>query len=211
MKFPRERPTRADATRNREAIIDASLTTLNVSPRASMGEIAAAAGVSRSTLYSHFASRQTLVVTTLNRMLSHANAQFAALDPTLSPENAVAALVGTSWKLLGQFHGVSAAAVGHVSPQELRRLHDEPADHIRRLLARGRDDGSFRIDQDLSWQVECVYAISRAGAALLKTARSAQVDPSAEVVTSLRAVLAAVPGESGTDAPEPHPRQADQP
>jgi serine phosphatase RsbU (regulator of sigma subunit) len=52
---------RADATRNRERILDAAGKLLAQSPGASLGEIATAAGVSRSTIYRHFAGREGLV------------------------------------------------------------------------------------------------------------------------------------------------------
>ena len=101
MNFSQHRRTRSDATRNRDTIIEATATTLNENPRASMREIAVAAGVSRATLYGHFPTRQALVVTTLRRVLSEANARLAGLDPELSPEDAVDSFVATSWRLIG--------------------------------------------------------------------------------------------------------------
>jgi serine phosphatase RsbU (regulator of sigma subunit)/DNA-binding transcriptional ArsR family regulator len=52
---------RADATRNRERILEAAGKLLEQSPGASLGEIATAAGVSRSTIYRHFSDRDGLV------------------------------------------------------------------------------------------------------------------------------------------------------
>jgi serine phosphatase RsbU (regulator of sigma subunit)/DNA-binding transcriptional ArsR family regulator len=52
---------RADATRNRERILEAAGKLLEQSPGASLGEIATAAGVSRSTIYRHFTDRDGLV------------------------------------------------------------------------------------------------------------------------------------------------------
>lgn len=207
MNFSQHRRTRSDATRNRDTIIEATATTLNENPRASMREIAVAAGVSRATLYGHFPTRQALVVTTLRRVLSEANARLAGLDPELSPEDAVDSFVATSWRLIGQFDGLSVAADREVNPRELRRLHDKHADQVRRLIVRGRDGGAFRIDQSLDWQVECVYAIVRAGSSLDKSTGTVRVDPAAAMVTTIRAVLAAVPEESeaATLAPQPQP------
>jgi serine phosphatase RsbU (regulator of sigma subunit)/DNA-binding transcriptional ArsR family regulator len=53
--------SRADAARNRRRILDAAGKLLVQSPNASIGEIATAAGVSRSTIYRHFADRAGLV------------------------------------------------------------------------------------------------------------------------------------------------------
>jgi serine phosphatase RsbU (regulator of sigma subunit) len=52
--------TRADALRNRERILDAADRILARRPSATMADIAAAAGVSRSTLHRRFASREQL-------------------------------------------------------------------------------------------------------------------------------------------------------
>jgi serine phosphatase RsbU (regulator of sigma subunit)/DNA-binding transcriptional ArsR family regulator len=52
---------RADAARNRERILSAAGKLLAQSPGASLGEIATAAGVSRSTIYRHFDDRAGLI------------------------------------------------------------------------------------------------------------------------------------------------------
>jgi serine phosphatase RsbU (regulator of sigma subunit) len=53
--------TREDARRNRERILKAAGRVLTQSPSASLEDIAASAGVSRSTIYRHFESRDTLI------------------------------------------------------------------------------------------------------------------------------------------------------
>jgi AcrR family transcriptional regulator len=55
------RTRREDARRNRERILKAAGRLLAQSPSASLEDIAAAAGVSRSTIYRHFRSRDSLV------------------------------------------------------------------------------------------------------------------------------------------------------
>jgi len=54
-------PRRADALRNDERILDAAKRLLEQSPSTSLSDIAAAAGVSRSTLYRRFADRDQLI------------------------------------------------------------------------------------------------------------------------------------------------------
>jgi serine phosphatase RsbU (regulator of sigma subunit) len=60
-------PRRADALRNRERILDAAERLLEQSPSATLGDIAAAAGVSRSTLHRRFANRDELLAALDNR------------------------------------------------------------------------------------------------------------------------------------------------
>ncbi len=55
------RHRRADAIRSRERILAAAERLLNQSPTATIGDIAAAAGTSRTTVYRHFADRRNLV------------------------------------------------------------------------------------------------------------------------------------------------------
>lgn len=56
-----DRGRRADARRNLETIIDAAVPVLCVNPRASMQQIAAAAGLHRATVHRHFPSRDDLL------------------------------------------------------------------------------------------------------------------------------------------------------
>jgi serine phosphatase RsbU (regulator of sigma subunit) len=58
---------RADALRNRERILDAAERMLERSPSASLGDIAAAAGVARSTLHRRFRTRDDLLAAVRDR------------------------------------------------------------------------------------------------------------------------------------------------
>ncbi len=54
-------PPRADARRNREAVLEAAVRLLGQRPDASMQEVAEASGVGRTTVYRHFPNREDLV------------------------------------------------------------------------------------------------------------------------------------------------------
>jgi Bacterial regulatory proteins, tetR family len=72
-------PRRADALRNRERILDAAERMLDRSPSASLADIAAAAGVSRSTLHRRFRSRDELMTALRDR--PHEEGLGSAPDP----------------------------------------------------------------------------------------------------------------------------------
>lgn len=57
----RPRAPRSDAAKNRAALLDAARVVLNRDPEAGLDAVAAEAGLSRRSVYSHFASRDALV------------------------------------------------------------------------------------------------------------------------------------------------------
>ena len=73
---------RADAQRNRAAILDVAAEVLAAEPNASLSEVAARAGLGRATIYRHFASREALLAAIRAEVLSRAGAALAALDLT---------------------------------------------------------------------------------------------------------------------------------
>lgn len=199
MNINRGRRERSDARRSRVAILEATLETLSDRPHATVGDIAIVAGVSRGTIYGHFASRQSLVAAAFQWMMAEVEMQLASIDPGLSGPESIDELVATSWWVLGHCSGMAIAARSQVSPRELRRLHDEPLARIRLLLVRGRDDGLFRSDQSLEWQIGCFYAILQAGAAQIREGRMLEPDAAAEMVTTIRSLLQAE-GASSAEA-----------
>ncbi|WP_375388819.1 TetR/AcrR family transcriptional regulator [uncultured Amnibacterium sp.] len=57
----RTRAPRSDAAKNRAALLDAARAVLNRDPEASIDVVAAEAGLSRRSVYGHFASREALI------------------------------------------------------------------------------------------------------------------------------------------------------
>lgn len=64
---------RADAKRNRDAVIDAAVVLLSNRPSASVQEIADASGLGRTTVYRHFQQREDLVRALFERVLIEAH------------------------------------------------------------------------------------------------------------------------------------------
>lgn len=133
-----EAPTRRDATRNRERLVDAARRTFaTLGPEAPLEAVAAAAGVSRTTLHRHFANREALASAVLQQNVADIEARAAAMSDA---DDGV----------VGLFHHVLDVQVGSPTLTLLIARGDSPelADLARRteaafgpLLDRGRDAG----------------------------------------------------------------------
>jgi len=211
MRSRATRALRSDATRNRDAIVEATIETLTRQPGASVTQIAAAAGVSRATIYGHFASRTHLVAVALRWIAGRVDERFARVDPARPPEEALDDLVATSWWALGQLAGMTAAARWGASASDLRLLQNESRSRIEELIHRGRETGAFRSDQDLEWQTACFTAILRAGASRTRGGEPPAAEVADEMVATIRAMLAVAPGTSPADSPRPPARSVGLP
>lgn len=183
---PAARPRRADAERNAAAIIDAGLDCFLADPQASMAAIARAAGVSRVTLYSHFATREALLDAAFDRAAAEAAA-------ALADGADLAGLVRTSWRLLDRHSAVFAAVSAALPPDRMRERHELILAPVRRLIVRGQQDGGVRADLTADWLVTVVYSLVHAAAAEVQAGR---LDPedAPEVLTATVLSAVAAPG-----------------
>jgi serine phosphatase RsbU (regulator of sigma subunit) len=74
-------PRRADALRNRDRILDAAERLLQQSPSATLADIAAAAGISRSTVYRHFGDRSQMIGALAERPRARPSEEIHDLQP----------------------------------------------------------------------------------------------------------------------------------
>lgn len=153
---------RADARRNRAALIEAAISCLAVDPAATLGEIAEKAGVGRVTLYAHFGSRVDLIREVVTDVLGRSDEALESVDLTGDPAEAMSRLLESSWWVTHQYGGLIVAAESALPPAELRDAHEKPAERVHALLQRGRKDGSFRSDLPISWQLDTIQAVIHA-------------------------------------------------
>ena len=60
---------------------------------------------------------------------------------------------------VGQLTAPGVGAAQALSPEQLRRVHEEPFARARTLLERARQRGEFRDDVSIDWQLRVVQAI----------------------------------------------------
>ena len=155
---PRRR--RADAERSVAAILDAALTALASDPDSSMSAIARRAGVVRATIYVHFPTRESL----LDAVMEHGVARVAEATRGAEPQRgepveALERVLRATWRQLAEFHGLLALNTARLSAEELHRRHLPVLEQLQPLIERGREQGVFRRDQPVSWQLAVIRAI----------------------------------------------------
>ena len=191
---------RADAQRNRAAIIDATLACLATNARASMTEIAHAAGVGRVTLYGHFSSRRELLNAAAAQTMRLAEAELAPLDLDGDPGEALDLLVRSSWRIVDNFHGLLAAAEDELGSDHIRAHHEATMLRVRLLIERGQGAGVFRADLSSGWLTTCFYSLLHGAAAEIRAGRLKESEVTAALPATIKS-LTAIPAAEARPAP----------
>jgi len=156
---------RAAAERSVAAILDAAERLLATGSDASTSAVAAAAGVSRVTLYSHFPTRPALLEAVAQRAVGRGAEAIAAAKPgTGEPAEALDRLIEAAWGKLDRDLSLLAAGRAELSPDALRRAHEQIDAPILALIKRGRSAGAFRKDVPANWLLATYYALMHAAA-----------------------------------------------
>jgi TetR/AcrR family transcriptional regulator, mexCD-oprJ operon repressor len=152
---------RAIGERNAQAILDAALLVLAKRPDAGIGEIAAAAGLGRATVYRHFPVREDLLGALRERAREEMRSVIRAAcvagdDAEAALRRLVAALVE-----LGDRYRVLAAS------DDAGRARQLPAvvRPLREAIERGQRDGLIDPELPPSWIVAALLALLRAAKA----------------------------------------------
>ena len=193
-------PRRADAKRNVAAILAAAAECLAKNPDTSMGEIAAAAGVGRMTLYGHFKTRADLLDAVLTRVIAAADETLDAVDVAGDPRAALARLVAASWLVVDQLRHVLEAAQRELPAERVHQAHDRVLGRVQALIERGQAAGAFRADLPLPWLVSLAVNVMHAAAAEVTAGRLTSGQAPSVVAGTLLAALTA-PGDVVPSAP----------
>lgn len=152
---------RADADRNVAAILDAAATVLGQDPRASMSAVAEAAGLTRQTVYAHFASRDALRSALIDRATGEVLGAIEAANlDRLPAAEALFTLVGISWRAFAD--NPVLLTIPTADADRERERHQPVIEHLERIARRGRRTGEFDRAVPTSWIVAATMALGHA-------------------------------------------------
>jgi TetR/AcrR family transcriptional regulator, mexCD-oprJ operon repressor len=154
---------RATAERNIEAILDAAERLLARGSQATIVAVANEAGVSRVTVYAHFATREELLEAVVERAVQRTTEALDAVEPERGPPlEALGRVLQVGWRDLDRNDAIAQAAGELLTPEALRRTHRAAHRRLRKLVDRGRRSGDFRTDVPAEWLVTAFHALIHA-------------------------------------------------
>ena len=142
---PPPRRRRSDARRSIDAIIGAARTVLGERPDASMEDIAAAAGVTRQTVYVHFPSRDALIAALLHALGAETVAAIdAARLDAAPPADALRRFLDIGWQLIRDNRFLLGPALTRDPPGSNDPHHAGTA-QLERIIRRGQAHAHERL------------------------------------------------------------------
>jgi AcrR family transcriptional regulator len=180
----------ATAVRNVAAILDATERLLERRGPLTIQAIATAAGVSRVTVYAHFANLAELVEAVVERTVRGARVAIEAAEPDRGPAGeAFERLIRTSWLELDRESAIAGAAAQQLPSEGPRRGDEAAVAAVRRLVSRGREEGAIRADLPADWLVTTFFALLHAAADEARAARVGSDDALDVLTTTIRDVF----------------------
>ncbi|HEX3589685.1 MAG TPA: TetR/AcrR family transcriptional regulator [Pseudonocardiaceae bacterium] len=152
------RQLRADAERTVRKILGVAEDVLSGDPTASMEKIAGVAGVARTTVHRHFASRDALIAAMAEFALSQVERAIDTGRPNTAPPSvalheitANVIQIKSGWRFtMDQVHPMQGAA---------GEIRDRIFDKCLKLLDRAQQAGMIRADADLGWCRRVYHAL----------------------------------------------------
>jgi AcrR family transcriptional regulator len=193
----RRRRRRSDAERSVSAILDAARLVLVERPDATIADVAAAAGVTRQTVYAHYPSRETLLAAVIDRATDDAVAAIdaARLDDGPAAE-ALARFLEAGWATLDRYPLLLNVPTTSADAQGDNDRHGPVVDRLHRLIHRGQHSGEFDSRLAPTWLLAATVALGHtAGEQVASGAMSAD-----EALTALRRSVLRLFGATDTEA-----------
>src|SRR3954452_17499516 len=190
---------RADAARNRDAIVEAARAVFaEHGVDAPLDEIAKRAGTGNATLYRRFPRRGDLVAAVFaERMAAHVQAVETALTDD-DPWNGFAFYIETVTAMQARDRGIADLVTMDVSSApEIELLRARAYDGLVRLVARAHEAGVLRAD----FTDQDVVLLLMANAGLIERAHGITAEASARLIALLLDGLRAQAATAGPPAP----------
>ena len=128
--------SRADARRNAQRILEVTAELIAADPATTLEQVATRAGVSRATVYHHFASRDALLDALTEQSVGEVAAALEAARPDEgSATAAMERMLRAAWQVIGRYRGLVI-----VNPQRIERCRaaDAPGAGARARARRAR-------------------------------------------------------------------------
>jgi AcrR family transcriptional regulator len=199
-------PLRADAARNRQALLSAARTVMSEQGLdASLDEIARRAGVGNATLYRRFPTRRDLIVAVCEeRMAEHVR----AVDDALAEPDSWEALryyITAAGALQARDRAIADLVTLDVSSApEIERLRVRAVRGVETLIKRAKAAGTLRAD----CTAEDVLIVLQANAGLIERSKGAAAPASQRLVHLLLDGLRADSATGGPPPPSPRRMRA---
>ena len=157
---------RVIAERNLEAILDSAELLLVSGASLNFSAVATEAGLSRPTVYAHFADRKQLVGALVERAVRQAAEAMTGAEPGRGRAvDALRRVIAVAWEHLARHIEIAHAAAGELTVDRLHAHHSQAEEVIGRLIERGQAEGAFRDDLPAAWLAcSCLAIIHRAAA-----------------------------------------------
>jgi TetR/AcrR family transcriptional regulator, mexCD-oprJ operon repressor len=177
---------RATAERNIEAILDAAERLLERGGQPTIVAVASEAGVSRVTVYAHFATREQLLEAVVERSVQKTSEALDGVEPEQGPPlDALQRVIDIGWRELDRNNAIAQAAGELLTPEALKRTHRAAHRRLRKLIDRGCRSGEFRTDVPAEWLVSAFHALIHAAG---EDVRAGRMGPGA-ALEALRTTL----------------------
>jgi AcrR family transcriptional regulator len=188
-------PRHATAERNVEAILDGAERLLRHGRQPTISAVASEARVSRVTVYAHFEDRATLLEALVERTVRRAMSAVESAEPDRGPAvEALRRVVAASWEQLAHNMAIGRASAAELSADAMRRAHQPARAVLQRLVERGRQEETVRVDVPVDWLVTSALALIHAAA---EEVRAGELDAGAALDALLLTVVDLLAGRRG--------------
>jgi AcrR family transcriptional regulator len=169
---PPPRRRRSDARRSIDAIIGAARIVLGERPDASMEDIAAAAGVTRQTVYAHFPSRDVLVAALIHAAGAEILAAIDAIHlDTAPPADTLRQFLDICWEFMRRYPLLLDPPIARIHRADGDAVHHAFTARLEQLIGRGQRAGDFDRTLSATWLSAAILGLVHTAAGQVTAGR----------------------------------------